>query len=1133
MKRFNILGSATARSVLTASAALLTALSAAPGQADDTEIFVGRAEQANATRPNIMFILDTSGSMSANVVTNTPWDSSQEWEGDCDADTIYWRSGTGAPPACNTTRFFPAEDFMCSTGANAVRTAGFYTDQFAMNRVKNDGTGQFRWRGLRAGANEGFVECTRDFGVHGGGDPDDVFPRNNSENNPWSDQENRPAWNAYTVYTGNYINWYYNARRVSQTRLQIMQQVLDNLLDSLEGVNTGLMRFSINGVETEGGGMVLQEMAPVEDARAGMRAQIASWDADGWTPLSESLYEAAQYYRGSNVYYGNASRGSVNGTIQPLPSIPESRDASATGSYRSPLEESCQKSFVVMLTDGLPTRDTGADTLITQLPDYGNTVGAGCDWEGITDGRCLDDLAEYMFEADLQPNVPGQQGVTTYTIGFDVSHPVLIEAAQRGGGEFFFANDTTTLATALSSIVTEILDDTVTFTAPAVSVNAFNRTQNLNDVYITTFQASDTAQWPGNLKKYRIKGGELTGQDGNTVVDPNTGFFKDNAFSYWSASADGAVVTQGGAASKLPDPATRRIFTDLNGGTLTAVGNAFTTTNPAVTRAALNIDSRPELSREDVINFGRGVDVLDQNGNGTTADARLRLGDPLHAKPAILIYGGTPANPDLGDAVVYFSDNEGFLHAVDPDTGAAYWSYLPSETMGNLASYMVNEETGNKIYGLDGNIRAVRQDKNDNGIIEPAAGDRVVLYFGMRRGGETLYAVDVTRKDSPRLMWKADSATLPGVGQTWSTPVPAKVNIGGTLRSVLIVGGGYDTRQDVTLYSRDTVGRAIYMLDADTGALLWRAGGTGSGADLVNANLDNSIPGDIRVLDMSGDGLADRMYAADTGGQVWRFDINNGGSGASLVSGDVFASLGAADMATPTTAESRRFYYAPDVALIQKTESNPSYINIAIGSGLRASPNNVFIRDRFYALRDYDVFNQLTAGDYSAKPTVVEGDLVDVTGDLTPNIPAGSAGWFMELRNPIWRGEKVLAEARQFQNQILFTTFTPGGGASNTCAPSAGQNRLYVVSAVDGSPTVNLDQSADPDVLTLSDRFQDLEQGGISPEVVFIFPSPDDPDNCEGEECAPPPVCLVGLESCQAEFNNAPVRTFWTQEGAE
>ena len=1133
MNAFKIFRSAAVRPALFAATAVLTALGAAPGHADDTELFVGRTEQVNTTRPNILFILDTSGSMSSTVTTNTPWDPSVDWDGECDDGAVYWRSGTGAPPRCPTQQFFAAEKYMCQTGANPVRSAGFYTDQLAMNRPKDDGSGKWQWRSFLTGTSEVFVECARDFGVHGGGEPDKLFPRDGRETDPWDTKENRPAWNTYTLYSGNYINWYYNARQVTQTRLQIMQQVLDNLLESLEGVNTGLMRFSLNGNESEGGGMVLQEIAAVEDVRDDMRAQINSWDADGWTPLAESLYEAAQYYRGSDVYYGNTSRGSVNGTVVPLPSVPESRNASSTGVYESPLQESCQKSFVVMLTDGLPTRDTGANSRITGLPDYASTVGAGCDWEGITDGQCLDDLAEYLYEADLQPGVPGQQGVTTFTIGFDVSHPVLIEAAQRGGGEFFFANDTTTLATALTSIVAEILDDTVTFTAPAVSVNAFNRTQNLNDVYITTFQASETAQWPGNLKKYRIKGGELTGQDGNAVVDPNTGFFKDNAFSYWSATSDGAVVTQGGAASKLPDPATRRVFTDVAGGTLTAAGNAFTATNTAITTTMLGIDSRPELSRDDVINYGRGMDVMDQNGDGTTTDARLRLGDPLHAKPAIMIYGGTPANPDLGDAVVYFSDNEGYLHAVDPDTGVALWSYLPTETMGNLADFMVNGETGNKIYGLDGNIRPVRIDMNDNGIIEPAGGDRVILYFGMRRGGETVFAVDVTRKDSPRLLWKADSATLPGIGQTWSTPVPARVDIGGTKRAVLLIGGGYDTSQDTTLYSRDTVGRAIYMVDAETGARLWWAGGLGSGADLEDANMDNSIPGDIRVLDMSGDGLADRMYAADTGGQVWRFDINNGGSGASLVSGRVLASVGAADMAVPTTADSRRFYYAPDVALIQKTATSPSYINIAIGSGFRASPNNVFVRDRFYALRDYDVFNNLTASDHASRPVITEADLVDVTGDLTPNIPAGADGWYMELRYPTWQGEKVLAEARQFQNQILFTTFTPGGGSSSTCAPRAGRNRLYVVSAVDGSPTVNLDQSADPEVLTLRDRYQELEQGGISPEVVFIFPSPDDPDNCVGEECAPPPVCLVGLESCQAEFNNAPVRTFWTQEGAE
>ena len=106
---------------------------------------------------------------------------------------------------------------MCQTGANPVGTAGFYTDQMAMNRPKDDGTGKFQWRSLLPGTHEVFVECARDFGVHGGGEPDKVFPRNGQETDPWDDKENRPAWNTYTTYSGNYINWYYNARQVTRS----------------------------------------------------------------------------------------------------------------------------------------------------------------------------------------------------------------------------------------------------------------------------------------------------------------------------------------------------------------------------------------------------------------------------------------------------------------------------------------------------------------------------------------------------------------------------------------------------------------------------------------------------------------------------------------------------------------------------------------------------------------------------------------------------------------------------------------------------------------------------------------------------------------------------------------------------
>ncbi len=59
-----------------------------------------------------------------------------------------------------------------------------------------------------------------------------------------------------------------------------------------------------------------------------------------------------------------------------------------------------------------------------------------------------------------------------------------------------------------------------------------------------------------------------------------------------------------------------------------------------------------------------------------------------------------------------------------------------------------------------------------------------------------------------------------------------------------------------------------------TGSLIWRAGPSRTrGADADVVEMKNAIPGDVRVFDLSGDGFADRMYAADLGGRVWRFDF--------------------------------------------------------------------------------------------------------------------------------------------------------------------------------------------------------------------------------------------------------------------
>ena len=112
----------------------------------------------------------------------------------------------------------------------------------------------------------------------------------------------------------------------------------------------------------------------------------------------------------------------------------------------------------------------------------------------------------------------------------------------------------TSLTAALSDIVTNIFDRDISFTAPAVAVNAFNRTQHLNDLYVSVFRAADEVHWPGNMKKFTITDSEVRDAFNADAVDPNTGYFSDTAYNFWSdlVSPDGGNVGMEGAASRLP-----------------------------------------------------------------------------------------------------------------------------------------------------------------------------------------------------------------------------------------------------------------------------------------------------------------------------------------------------------------------------------------------------------------------------------------------------------------------------------------------------------------------------------------------------------------------------------------------------
>ena len=1102
---------------------LITLTAGSPVWADDVELLLSTPESSNAAKPNILFIIDSSGSMTTKETSQEPYDGTETYSGPCDSSMYYW-STNNSIPNCGNQYKFKKSVFYCDQGKDQARNAGSYTDTMAMYFSYN---GKAKWREPYRTLQNSAVECKADSGTHGSNSSPtpNTYARRGTNRAAYTSKAGRevnwgssPTHKILTVWDSNYLNWYYNPPGSSMSRTDIVKAVTKNVLGSINNVNVGFMRFNYSE-----GGPVIHGLKDLDDNRSEADDVVDSIPASGWTPLSETLYEAALYWSGLGADYGDEDDTDSDALVSSDPMI-----------YKAPAEYACSKNFVVLLTDGEPTKDRGAYYKTPGLPDYLGTMGRSYCTGGDVNGACLDDISEYLSKVDINPNVPGDQTVTTYTIGFSVDLPILKTTAELSGGEYYLASDVKSLTAALTDIVTDIFDRDISFTAPAVAVNTFNRTQNLNDLYVSVFRATDEVHWPGNIKKYKLKESEIRDANDVNAVDPDTGFFADHARNYWmdGAGSDGANVDQGGVASQLPHPDLRNVYTNISGTDLTQPGNAlsvgnilqFSADDFSLTGAA----GEPTLT--DLINFARGMDVKDDDNDPDTL-VRNQMGDTLHAQPAAVVYGD---NGGGMKTIIYNATNDGYLHAVDADSGEELWAFVPQTLLPNIKDLYFNRNVDYKNYGLDGDVVPVVADINRDGIIEPGT-DFVYIVFGMRRGGDRYYMLDVTNPNDPHIKW---IKTFPEFGQTWSPPVVAKVKVDSGAQmspqdAVLVLGGGYDTTHDTASHpdSADIEGAGLYMLDLETGDAVWRAG-RDTFADLTVDKMTRSIPGRITVIDLTGDSYADRMYAADLGGQLWRFDITQNQTPSQLVAGGVIARLGAEGISSPAAAETRRFYTTPDVAMFHDKHQQRRYLSISIGSGYRAHPLDNSASDRFYSMRDPDVFNSLSQAQYNSYAIVEDDDLVDVSGKYDTIIPATGRGWKLVLPPE----QKVLSDSRTFNDLIYFVSLQPEIDASDPCRAGLSTNRLYRVAVDNGDPVWGEEAAVPPSEATPEEiddaRVADLEQSGIAPAPVFLFPSHWDPD-CVGEDCKTQPMACVGVECFDPDFDNVPVRTLWTQDGID
>lgn len=818
----------------------------------------------------------------------------------------------------------------------------------------------------------------------------------------------------------------------SGTRMERLKEALTALLSNLHGIDVGLMSYSGHAIR------LLHEVTNVSEERAELLSIVDGLRTGGTTPTVSVLYEASLYMRGERAYLGSTPDGS--------------------GQYQSPLTSECESSHVVVLTDGRPYSDTANQSLIELQ------YGLSCSDESNSSATCGVELADYLVNNNQINGVPNSN-ITTHSIGFNLTYDWVERVADAGNGIYRDAESAQDLIDAFNDILNSV-EIEAGASAPSISVSAFNESRHSDKVYYSVFQPTREPRWDGNVKKYRLLNGEIVDRDDNPILDTN-GELLETSRSFWADTDDGRRVSDGGMAAR--QPAGRTWYTDAG----VAPANGVVT--PRLVTRYRHVDrtffgAASNLERNRLIDWVRGYEPANPT------QPSYYVADSLHNNPVVVTYQADEGTGIL-EEVVFSANNMGVLHAVDAETGAELWSYTPQELLPNVKAYLDNQ-AGGHIYGLDGPV--VAHSTRQFGSSLDYELEKAWLYLSQRRGGNGIFALDVTnatQTSNPlQVLWKINGGVantdFRDLGQTWATPqiIPIKYGCPDACetKEVLMFGGGYNPVYDdknltyPVTPSATGHGNAIYMVDPETGALIWSAG-NGAHHDL-DLPMNDSIPTTPVPIDTNADGVVDLLMVSDIAGHIWRIDLQKEAGNASdlALGGGVIAALNEAGQA-------QRFFNRVDV-VINGTTQDTAFFNIVLGSGMRSSPlYNEPLANRLYIIKDPWVFSYPPGDDIDAATgePLPDYNYVESTSDTereirsidlwqhgtTVGLDSRRFGYYRIFNEP---GEKILQPTLTHSGRVFAVSYVPPDPATRlrNCNYDVGESRLHILDLADGSNTL-------------------------------------------------------------------------------
>ncbi len=372
-----------------------------------------------------------------------------------------------------------------------------------------------------------------------------------------------------------------------------------------------------------------------------------------------------------------------------------------SGSYPSPIQYSCQKNFIIYVTDGLPSND-----------ESGNPGSSNSLMPAVLNK--LNNLRSLMATGSGSSST---YDVKTFAVGVGLTSTdkVLLDSmAVAGGtdvgGHAYYADNPGQLSIALASVFSNIIENGYSFTFVSVTST---RAVDENYIYEASFEPLNAEPfWRGHLRKYSIL------NDGNV----------------------GSVLWDAGSVLQSTDAAARNMFTYKSG----ALG-PFTTAN--ITLADLGVSTA--ASGDSIVGYFRGETAYNPDN--------WKLGDIFHSSPVTV---GSPnaffVDPqDLNSAFDQFSANhqrtsanglrvviaganDGQVHAFKTSDGTELWSFIPPNFLSRLqnVAHSTNPTMLGHQYFVDGPVTVADAWVGTGDSTHKSSTDwKTLLIFGEGGGG--------------------------------------------------------------------------------------------------------------------------------------------------------------------------------------------------------------------------------------------------------------------------------------------------------------------------------------------------------------------------------------------------------------